>query len=196
MKKMKLTPSILIVFVLVLAMLVGNAYAKYVTQKEVQGNINITARLGNIALCEHKVTWNKEAYVKDNNELVSNNDYALIPGMTIPKDTYVKITEKTPISVYVYLEVVGGSAVSYAIDTSNWQVLAEVIGANGGTVYVYKEKVAGQTDAIEKINIFQNQQIRVNSDATPGNEQFVIHATMYQTAAGNDAAAVYNVYNP
>ena len=200
MKKMKLTPSILIVFVLVLAMLVGNAYAKYVTQKEVQGNINITARLGNIALWEHEVTWNKQAYVMDNNKLVSYNESdnkcVLIPGMTIPKDTYVNITGKTPISVYVYLEVVGGSAVSYAIDTSNWQVLAEVIGANGGTVYVYKDIVAGQTDAIEKINIFQNQQIRVNSDATPGNEQFVIHATMYQTAAGNDAAAVYNVYNP
>lgn len=196
MKKMKLTPSILIVFVLVLAMLVGNAYAKYVTQKEVQGNINITARLGNIALCEHKVTWNNQAYVMDNNELVSYNDYALIPGMTIPKDTYVKITEKTPISVYVYLEVVGGSAVSYAIDDTNWKTLDGVIGMNGGTVYVYKDIVTGQTDAIEKINIFQNQQICVNSDATADNTQLVIYATMYQTAAGNDAAAVYNVYKP
>ena len=196
MKKMKLTPSILIVFVLVLAMLVGNAYAKYVTQKEVQGNINITAGLGNIALCEHKVTWNNQAYVMDESTLVSFNDYALIPGMTIPKDTYVNITGKTPISVYVYLEVVGGSAVSYAIDDTNWKTLDGVIGMNGGTVYVYKDIVTGQTDAIEKINIFQNQQIRVNSDATPGNEQFVIHATMYQTAAGNDAAAVYNDYKP
>ena len=194
MKKMKLSPSVWIVLILVLTLLVGSAYAKYATQKQMSGTIELTAQLGEIALLEHEVTWEGQAYVKDNNTLVSDNEYALIPGMTIPKDTYVKITEKTSMSVYVYLEVVGASALSYTIDTSNWQLLTGVTGDNGGTVYVYKEIVDGQSGAIEQINIFQNQQIRVNSDATPGNEQFVIHATMYQTAAGNDAAAVYRAY--
>lgn len=196
MKKMKLTPSVWILLILVLVMLVGNTYAMYVTQKQHDGTISLTAQLGNIALREHKVTWKNQAYVMDHNTLVTQNDYALIPGISIPKDTYVEITNKSTIAVYVYLEIVGDSSISYGIDTNNWQVLAGVTGANGGTVYVYKDIVDGQTDAIKKINIFQDQQIRVKSDATPSNERFVIHATMYQTAAGNTVTEIYQHYNP
>ena len=189
MKKMKLTPSILIVFVLVLAMLVGNAYAKYAAQEQVEGSVSITAQLGTINLWEHEAELQSNgSYTLNAGSLVSCNSYVLIPGVDIPKDTYVEITNKTPIPVYVYVEIVSSSAISYAVDTSNWTKVADT-GAKGGTVYVYKDSV---TANITGINIFAGQKILVSQNLGSDAPKFAIYASMYQTASGSDAADVYS----
>ena len=79
---------------------------------------------------------------------VASNSYVLMPGVDIPKDPFVRVTGKTEIPAYLYVEVVdttGGNSdtYSYTVDSANWTTLKtdqneDVTGKNGGKVYVYQ----------------------------------------------------------
>lgn len=184
--------------------LIGSTYAKYVKQQTLEGTVTIKANLGKIELREHKAVRQEDgSYTLDKNSEVVANSYILLPGLDIPKDPFVRITDKTPIEAYVFVEVVSGlagSAVTFEVDVydadsnpnGNWIKLSGVTGKNGGTVYVYKETV---TSDIGPIHILKGNTVTVGQKLLHGKMNDLdlkFYACMGQTAAGADAAEVYN----
>ena len=114
----------------------GIASAKYTQQKVAQSVpvlITVDADLaGTLEVLEHKATRKDSGVYSLGDEEVSANEYHLMPGVDVPKDPFVKITGKTEIPAYVYIEVVDHTQSTFTYTCT---------GRNGGTVYAYKETV-------------------------------------------------------
>lgn len=181
MRKMKLTPSLLLVLVLMLSMTIGTTYAKYATQKEVEGTVNITAELGTIAIV--------------NGDNVEN--YSIIPGVDIAITDAVQVSDKSAIPAYVYLVVdtdiePNARGVNYTL-ADCWQ---PVTGHAGVYVYCDDEKnpIEVTTD-VASIPILNGNSLTVSQYVKSGVTSTVymnFTAYMFQTASGADAAKVYN----
>lgn len=176
MRKLKLNPIVLIVFICALAMFVGNTYARYAKTETVTGTLTVSAKLGEIAMDE--VTVNG----------------AIIPGVDIPVNHTVKITEKSSIPAYVYLVVETNisdfEVLSFSLSNDHWQKIESVSG-NGKNVYVYVNngtpiEVTSNVDISVKGTLVVSQNYTAN-----GNVTMTFAAAMYQTAAGENAANVY-----
>lgn len=206
--------------------LIGGAYAKYVKQDTLEGTVTIKANLGTIELLEHKA--NRKATgdyeltdtllpIQDNpdtdiDETDLGNAYILLPGLDIPKDPFVRITNKTPIEVYVFVEVVTNIVtdnkdatddtdftddhnISYSL-TSDWLKISENT-ADGVTtaVYVYKDVIdenfgtsgTGTIQILENNTIYVSQKLNVPTDGVYLN----FSASMYEVASGDSALTVY-----
>lgn len=131
-----------------------------------------------------------------NSEEVNGNDYEVMPGTTIPKQPFVKlsrtyskevtksdaegnvISTKTygPAPAFLFVEVCSNnllkgddSVYTWAVDDS-WTELADVTGPNGGDVYVYGPDAAGTVlttvAANTRYDILAGDQIIVADDAT------------------------------
>lgn len=191
---------------LLLLTAVTGVYAKYVVDQTIGGVASITAKLGTITLLEHKPSKDDSGKYTLGTETVTEYTYdTVIPGLDIPKDPYVQITDKTPIEAYVFVEVKdnlpANSKITYEIDTENWTNL-DVTGANGGTVYVYKEKIDDQfgTNGTGTISIlkpdtngnsvFVSQYLKQMAIPDDG-VQIKFFSCMGQTDAGANEAAVY-----
>lgn len=229
---MKKYYALLMVAVLLISLAAGAAYAKYVTQEKLEGTVTITANLGTITLQEHlAVRQTDGSYVltntllpiaddpeTDDDEAKLGNTYTLLPGLDVPKDPHIVITNKTPIACYVYVEVVSkldGSALTYEVDVYNgdaddaeynpggkWIKLSGVIGKNGGTVYVYTGGTSEAKAVIDDltVDILENNQVSVsqhlnNEGMKKTGLGLSFYASMYQTAAGKTAEEVYRHYN-
>ena len=129
-------------------------YAKYIKKTDFKGNtVTIQANLADdFTLTESKANRTEMGdYVLDTTTPVQTNQYVLMPGVDIPKDPTIKITGKTALPAYLYVEVVDNisdPAVTYSL-ADWWQLLAGVTGPNGGKVYVYNETVDGSTANME-----------------------------------------------
>lgn len=194
---------------LILLTALTGVYAKYVTDKVLEGQASITAKLGEIKLLEHVYEPQADGSYKKTEATTSNgNTYStVIPGLDIPKDPYVQITGKTAIKSYVFVEVkdnlpVGNSQITYSVDTALWTKL-NVTGTNGGTVYVYNYAIdhnfgTNGTGTIRILttdtngnSVFVSQNLKEMTFPNDG-FQIVFYANMGQVDAGNDASAVYN----
>lgn len=156
-------PGLLIVALL--CGLIGSTYAKYVKQDSLKGSATIRAGLGKIELLEHEaIRQDDGSYTLDENSEVVANSYILLPGLDIPKDPFVRITEKSPIRAYVYVEVLNtlsGSALTFEVDAynstdnpgGNWIELTGITGKKGGKLYVY---TGGTGTALAVTNETQN----------------------------------------
>ena len=90
---------------------VAGIWAKYVRETTFGGTITITAELGEIAIVEKKAELQTDGtYTLEDTDLPDNtfNSYDVVmPGVDIPKNIRVKITNKSAIPAYVYLIVNG-----------------------------------------------------------------------------------------
>lgn len=196
---------------MVILMIVGGfVYSKYVTKETLEGKLNITADIGTIQLFESEATkQNTGEYTLDKTKPVTSNNYThVIPGLDIPKDPYVTVTNKTPIPAYIFVEVVadGNFTVSnthvadklaYSL-TSSWKKL-DIAGKNGGTVYAYttdgttaKAVTNEDADAIDDISILVEDKIIVSQDVSitlPAELKF--YASMGQVVNGKTPAEIY-----
>lgn len=172
----------------VLLSLSGVVYAKYVAEKELNGNVTIKAELGEIALYEHKAIKNDSGqYELNPDKTVSGNTYdTVIPGLDIPKDPYIVITDKTEIPAYVFLlvhETAWPNTMEYELE-KHWKPL---LGYNN--VYVYSDngdpiKVTGD---IETIKIIENDVITVSQSYTgPDETKLTFSACMGQIGVKGD----------
>lgn len=173
---------------MVLLSLSGVVYAKYVAEKELNGNVTIKAELGKIALYEHEA--NKKAsgqYELNTDKTVSDNTYdTVIPGLDIPKDPYVEITNKTQIPAYVFLivnETAWPNTMEYELE-EHWKPLSGY-----DDVYVYSNndgpiKVTGN---IATIKIIENDTITVSQEYTgPDEANLTFSACMGQVGTKGD----------
>ncbi|MBR4881428.1 MAG: hypothetical protein IKU19_05805 [Clostridia bacterium] len=187
--------SVIAATALVFTFVIVFVFAKYVQKDTLTGTANISAKLGNIELLESKAIKNDDgSYTLDVNDPVTSNEYSVVlPGYDIPKDPYVKITNKSSIPAYVYVEVVDtnleAAKITYEI-ASNWKLIEGVTGQNGGDLYVYVTSVVNDENRIEilkenKIIVSQ----KLDKNATDLNLSF--YAYMAETASGADAKAAY-----
>lgn len=137
------------VLLLLLALMgtgIGAAMAKYVYQQQFKAQVTFTARLAQkLQLLESKAVATQD-YPKSNykltKETVTSNIYELMPGVDIPKNPYVRITGKSPIPAYLFIEVVDqtNSAIEISL-RPEWIPLTEedIVPQHGGTVYYYND---------------------------------------------------------
>lgn len=182
----------------ILTALCGVAYAKYVETTELPGSITISAKLAHsIEVLESKANRNDDgSYTLQAGSAVTSNSYILIPGLDVPKDPYVKITGKTSIEAYVFIEVKdtfdNGSGVTYEL-MDHWKKL----NIDGKNVYVYcigdePVKVTDETEGLDKIQILKDDIIEVSQHLNlTGAETLEFYASIGQVAAGNTAEEVY-----
>lgn len=137
------------VLLLLLALMgtgIGAAMAKYVYQQQFKAQVTFTARLAQkLQLLESKAVATQDdpkSNYKLTGETVTSNIYELMPGVDIPKNPYVRITGKSPIPAYLFIEVVDqtNSAIEISL-RPEWIKLDEagIVPQNGGTVYYYND---------------------------------------------------------
>lgn len=187
---------------LILLTALTGVYAKYVTDKVLEGQASITAKLGEIKLLEHVYEPQADGSYKKTEATTSNgNTYStVIPGLDIPKDPYVQITNKSPIEAYVFLKIetdnLKENGLTYTLK-EHWQPVA------GYTdVYVYSEKsgenwipvkMIGNNAGTITIPVLEGDQVivsqKLNKEATGLELSF--SACMKQYVDGQTAAQIY-----
>ena len=164
------------------------------------------------AIKEYEVTQATSGkYTLNDSVEVDGQEYkAVMPGTTIPKQAFVKLsrtsvsktetvngqevtTEIKPAPAYLYLEVVDGlpEAYSWEIDDSNWELLTGVTGVNNGSVYLYVGSLADANHVItsiaaynsNQINIIKNNQVAVDKDAELSAEPVTLSFNAYLAQA-------------
>ena len=141
------TALILLIAVVITA---STVLGKYTTEDRVVGTFQVSNRLAaRFALQEHKAIQGTDgSYTLHATELVKSNTYELIPGLTIPKDPYISVTDKTSIPAYIYLEVLSSSVsaeVTFSVNGTVWTLLDGVTGPHGGDVYTYSAGLVDET---------------------------------------------------
>lgn len=137
------------VLLLLLALMgtgIGAVMAKYVYQQQFKARVTFTARLAQeLQLLESKAVATQDdpkSNYKLTEETVTFNTYELMPGVDIPKNPYVRITGKSPIPAYLFIEVVDqtNSAIEISL-RPEWIPLTEedIVPQHGGTVYYYND---------------------------------------------------------
>ena len=87
-------------------------------------------------------------------EVVKQNEYKVLPGVTVEKDPYLTLTTENP--SYIYVEVVNNAASVVASineaggtvfggEGSNWIPLHDVTGPHGGPVYYWDDSAQNGT---------------------------------------------------
>lgn len=166
------------------------------------------------ALLEYKVEQSSTGKYTQTDEEVSENSYDVMPGTTIPKQVFVKLSRTgatqagetvTPAPAYLYLEVVNGldaDEYTWSVDADNWQKLGSVT-ADGttGDIYLYIGEHADSAHVLTtvaadtKIDVITNDKVAANDVAlTAGEFKLSFNAYLAQASTGetDDPAAVFN----
>lgn len=181
--------ALLLVSLVLITAFSGAVYAKYIKKTDFSGNVTIQADLAkDFKIVESEVSRNELGeYSLISGTETSENDYILMPGVDIPKDPTIKITGKTALPAYLYVEVVDNIsdlAVTYSL-ADWWQPLAGVTGLNGGKVYVYNETLNGST-ADMTVQILKGNTVFVSQNLNHYGDSFSIkfHAYLLQKPEG------------
>ena len=135
--------ALFLVSLVLITALSSAVYAKYIKKTDFEGNtVTIQANLAeDFTLTESKANRTEMGdYVLDTTTPVMTNQYVLMPGVDIPKDPTIKITGKTALPAYLYVEVVDNisdPAVTYSL--ADWWKKLDIEGRN---IYVYCEDSA------------------------------------------------------
>ena len=161
---------------------------------------------GEFTLKEHKVEKQEDGsyVIPENPEETYNNSYTVYPGVTLPKDPFVRITGFTGEEAYLFIEVEDTTSdeLTITIDSDNWLKLEgvalpnrdDVTAGSERTIYVYKIKdetadATKITEDIDFIYILAKNEVTVNNEATLENlgavkfYGYLLQATGFDTAA-------------
>lgn len=187
----KWLPSLIIAAVLLISMAGGAAYAKYVTGQQFSGSVTVTANIGTVEIWQTPVAYGETVGFTENGDpkrVEEAASYLLIPGVDIPNDAYVKITDNTGIEAYVYLKVEATleqeyeGFVYYAL-AAGWQLL-------DGYSNVYYTTVSSDAE----LPILSNGCIYVSQylkDHISGEVSLRFSATLRQTVDGKTPEEIY-----
>lgn len=94
----------------------------------------------NFEIKEYQATADtKGNYTLDTAVEVDSNTYTVVPGVTLPKDAFVKLSRTNTTPAYLFIEVdnnLDTSVFSMSVNTTVWGKLDGVTGKNGGDIYV------------------------------------------------------------
>ena len=193
LKTSKLHITILVITaVLAVLLVVGGAYAKYIKDVPVSGNITVSADLaGSFELFEHEAVRDALTgnYTLGENEVVSNS-YTLIPGSDVPKDPTIRITDKSAIDAYLYVEIVSTlDGVTFEI-ADGWTPISA---KDGRVVYVYNTKINSSNMPNGEIQIINNNLFKVTDQIKfKAHQVITFHAYMAQAVGTQNAADTFN----
>lgn len=140
-KHVSYVTALILIAVLVAALLVGGIVAKYIKAETLQSRVIFSADLAkSVKLIEHKADRGSDGvYTLDTSKEVNDNIYDVMPGVDIPKDPRVIITDKSAVDAYLYIEIVKNN-IPQTVNcnvSSSWTLLKSVTGPNGGKKYTY-----------------------------------------------------------
>ena len=168
------------------------AVAKYIKDIPFTGNVTFKADLvETFTLTETKAVRQTSGSYILSGEQVTENSYTLMPGVDVPKNPMVKITGKTAVPAYLYVEVCSNlpATVTYAI-VSHWTDL-NITGPHGGDVYVYKSVLDGTVKdltlpIIDKEILYVSDTLDRKTTAT-----MTFYGYMAQQVSGRDEKATF-----
>ncbi len=146
---------------------------------------------GTAVAYEHQAVYQNGVYTLDTTAppVMENRYETVVPGMTIPKDSYILIDGSQEVDCRLYLEVCESTAgwFSYVINTDQWKYQSAMTGSHGGKVYLYNPRIA-PNEVMEVHQIFTDQMITVRetlrSKTTPtlpsGAASIKLYATLVQ----------------
>lgn len=179
---------------LVLGGTVSGTLAKYVRESTLSGTVSITAELGVIELLEHRAVKQADgSYTLHESDTTMRNVYdAVIPGMDIPKDPWVRIKDKSSISAYVYLKIESDTLP----DTMTYALKDHWLPVDGQThVYVYAvDGVPAKVSANITIPVLENDCIEVGQKlqgTLNTTVELSFSASMKQCVGDKTAAQIY-----
>lgn len=169
----------IVALMLVCTLSVAGTLAYLTARSEGNGVTNTfvaeTNLVSSFKLTEHKAELDTDGSYKELNKTEENllnpgegNTYQILPGIDLPKDPTIEISEKTEIPAYLYIEVVGEldpEVFEYSID-ENWMLLEGVTGPNNGAVYSYNNEMIDDENAPTTVRIIADDTIKVKSNAT------------------------------
>lgn len=179
---MKKTLTIILAFVLVIAMSVAGTVA-YLTS---QGTVTNTFTVGKVAITldEAKVDTNGTAVEPE--ARVGANSYKLIPGHTYTKDPTIHVAADSE-SCWLFVKVVNGiSAIEDPASTIASQMAAKgwTLVTGSTNIYAYDETVAADTDVpvFDSFKIAGNANVSTYTDASVVVTAYAIQADGFATA--------------
>lgn len=208
-EKKRYLPVLLILLLFAAGSRIGAVSAKYVTERTLQSQVTFTAKLAEkMVLEEHEaVRQSGGDYKLNTSEFTKANDYVMMPGVDIVKDPYIRITDKTDIEAYLFIEIVGhkpGSeknGVSYTLK-KEWKPVDGLPGRHGGAVYVYsdtngtvkiKKGTLPETDGLAWVHIISGGKVYVSQKlAKDANLEIKFYAVMAEAVEGKSLAQTYN----
>lgn len=213
-EKKRYLPVLLVLLLFAAGSRIGAVSAKYVTERTLQSQVTFTAKLAEkMVLEEYKVSrtpkgdYEYEKSGTGNHIAVNANSYVLMPGVDVMKDPYIRITNKTPIEAYLFLEIVGlppegdGKGVTYQL-MDEWKLVEKLTGKNDGKVYVYSQdedpvkltdKTLDSLNGISIIKIIKDGKVNVSQKlAKDANLEIKFYAVMAEAVEGKSLAQTYN----
>lgn len=217
-EKKRYLPVLLVLLLFAAGSRIGAVSAKYVTERTLQSQVTFTAKLAEkMVLEEYKVARTSEGdyeYEKSdtgNHIAVNANSYVLMPGVDVRKDPYIRITNKTPIEAYLFLEIVGlppegdGKGVTYQLE-NGWKIVngtdnQPISGKNNGRVYVYSDNngpVALDEEFTKETNfknvlIIKDGKVNVSQElAKDVKLEIKFYAVMGEVVEGKTTVDTYN----
>ena len=181
-KKRRAVLSIAIALLLVASIGVGfGISAKYRKDITIPGQLIIDAGLAkSVAAVEHKAVRAADgSYELDNNEETNSNEFIVVPGVDLPRDPFVRITEKTSVPAYLYIEVVKTDNVDCTL-TGDWEELPGKEGKNGGSIYYY-------TGTLEEKDLIEI--LILEGEVTVGDGEAELSFYPYMVAASSEVSA-------
>ena len=184
---MKKTLTIILAFVLVIAMSVAGTVA-YLTS---QDSVTNTFTVGNVAITLDEAKVDAYGAAVTPAERVKANSYKLIPGHTYTKDPIIRVDANSE-ECWLFVKVENGIS---AIEDSTNNIAAQ-LAANGWSavttgaadVYAYKQSVAGGNN----VPVFGSFQIAGTADvANYANAKVVVTAYAVQADGFDNAAAAW-----
>ena len=155
---------LLIILTLLLIILTSFAVGKYITAFEgYDATVTFSAHLAtNMEILEHPHSGYGVYALKTGEDPIHTSaagSYAMMPGVDIPKDSYVKISGKTDIPAHLRIEVSSNNpAVSWTINDAYWKE------KDGAYFYWDTENDVPKeiTADLDKIYIFKGNEIIVS----------------------------------
>lgn len=172
-----------------------NLRAKYVTSITLTGSVDFSPLLAtDLTLQEHVAERKADGsyQLKTTTAAVNQNAYKVMPGVDIPKDPFITVTERTTVPGYLYVEVIDSlpDTVTYRL-TNNWSLLSGVTGKNGGSVYVYVGSDLTVSPTTRTIEILNGNIVTVSDQYAGESFSLSFYAYLYKKNENETASATF-----
>ncbi len=188
-KKIKIIKTAAVV-IIAAALFSTGIFAKYMRSVNFEGNVTFSQKLADdFKISEHTAVKQNDGSYTLGNEVTLSNTYAVMPGVDIPKDPFITLTNKSEVPAYLYIEIADdtGSTVTYEL-TAKWHKLGDCKGSNGGDIYVY-EDVLNETNCGGPISVLKDNMIRVSDKYDENTDSFSINFYGYMLQKTGDKSA-------